>query len=158
MTRSAAALFLTAGLALCGCEAPHKSARGFHLPEGDPVRGRAAFVELRCSSCHSVDGVDLPRPVADPPLPFVLGDASASGFTDGELVTAILDPSHDITQASPAGVQSGRLSRMGDFNEAMTVRQLVDLVAFLQQHTQARMDAPVAAARPPARRAPLDAN
>jgi hypothetical protein len=54
----------------------------------------------------TVAGVDLPRPVADPPLPFVLGDASASGFTDGELVTAILDPSHDITQASPAGVQS----------------------------------------------------
>jgi mono/diheme cytochrome c family protein len=147
MTRSAAAtLCLLAGLALCGCEAPHKSARGFHLPDGDPVRGRAAFVELRCSSCHSVNGVALPKPTADPPLPFVLGDASASSFTDGELVTAILDPSHDITQASPAGVQSGRLSRMGDFTEAMTVRQLVDIVAFLQQHTVARMEVPPAMA------------
>lgn len=29
-------------------------------------------------------------------------------------------------------VAQGRLSRMGDYSEAMTVRELVDLVAFLQ--------------------------
>lgn len=131
------ALVVLSTLALCGCEAPRKSAAGFHLPDGDPVRGRAAFVELRCHACHAVAGVtDLPKPVADPPLPFVLGGKSAVVRTDGEMVTAILDPSHRITMASPAGVQSGRLSRMGDFTEAMTVRQLIDLVAFVHAHTE----------------------
>lgn len=131
------ALVVLSTLALCGCEAPQKSAAAFHLPDGDPVRGRAAFVELRCHACHAVAGVtDLPKPVADPPLPFVLGGKSAVVRTDGEMVTAILDPSHRITMASPAGVQSGRLSRMGDFTEAMTVRQLIDLVAFVHAHTE----------------------
>jgi L-cysteine S-thiosulfotransferase len=139
-------LFLVATFAVCGCEAPRKSARGFHLPDGDAARGQAAFVELRCSSCHSVAGVALPAPVVDPPLPFALGDWSARGYTDGELVTAILDPSHDITRASPVGVQSGRLSRMGNFDDVITVRQLVDLVAFLQAHTQPPGEMPVAAA------------
>jgi sulfur-oxidizing protein SoxX len=136
---AATALFMAATLALCGCEAPRKSAAGFHLPDGDPVRGRAAFVELRCHACHSVAGVaDLPKPVADPPLPFALGGPSAVVRTDGEMVTAILEPSHRITMASPASVQAGRLSRMGDFTEAMTVRQLIDLVAFVHAHTEVK--------------------
>jgi len=113
------------------------SAAGFHLPDGDPVRGHAAFVELRCHACHTVAGVtDLPRPVADPPLPFDLGGRSAIVRTDGELVTAILEPSHRVTMTSPASVQAGHLSRMGDFTEAMTVRQLIDLVAFVHAHTE----------------------
>jgi hypothetical protein len=65
-----------------------------------------------------------------------LGGRSAIVRSDGEMVTAILDPSHRITLASPAGVQSGRLSRMGDFTEAMTVRQLIALVAFVHAHTE----------------------
>lgn len=136
MTRqTVAGLLLLGGLALCGCEAPYKSSRGFHLPDGDPERGRAAFVELRCHSCHAVAGADLPRPVADPPLPFSLAGRSTTVRTDGELAAAILDPSHRIDFASPAGVQSGRLSRMGDFGEAMTTRQLADIVAFLHAQT-----------------------
>jgi len=139
MTRPAAAVavLMTATLALCGCEAPRKSAAGFHLPDGDAVRGHAAFVELRCHACHTVAGVTgLPRPVADPPLPFALGGRSAVVRTDGELVNAILEPSHRINMTSPASVQAGRLSRMGDFTEAMTVRQLIDLVAFVHAHTE----------------------
>jgi len=137
MSRPAfAVLVALSTLALCGCEPARKSSRGFHMPDGDPVRGQAAFVELGCNSCHTVAGVDLPRPVADPPLPFVLGGRSAAIRTDGELASAILDPSHRITMASPANVQSGRLSRMGDFTEAMTVRQLIDLVAFVHAHTE----------------------
>ena len=137
MSRPAAAVaaFL-ATLALCGCEAPRKSAAGFHLPDGDPIRGHAAFVELRCHACHTVAGVtDLPGPVADPPVPFALGGRSGVVRTDGELVTAILEPSHRINMTSPASVQAGHLSRMGDFTEAMTVRQLIDLVAFVHAHT-----------------------
>jgi hypothetical protein len=42
-------------------------------------------------------------------------------------------------------VTSGGLSRMGDFSEAMTVRLLVDVVAFLQSRYD--VQAPVALSR-----------
>jgi hypothetical protein len=71
--------------------------------------------------------------VAQPPVPVVLGGTLRHPRTDAELVTAILHPSRDIVPTGSAGkTQSGGLSRMGDFNEAMTVRQLIDLVAFMQ--------------------------
>ena len=76
---------------LLGCEPPQKSAAGFHLPDGDPARGQAAFVALRCHACHEVQGVPLPAPVAQPPLPLALGGRSYRVRTDGELVAAILE-------------------------------------------------------------------
>jgi L-cysteine S-thiosulfotransferase len=121
------------GAATCACTVGRKSAVGFHLPEGDIEKGRAAFAELRCHTCHYVHDVDFPAPVADPPVPVVLGGGVAAPRTDGYLVAAIIDPSHRVPGHYRAGtVRSGKLSRMGDYSETMTVRQLIDLVAFLQ--------------------------
>lgn len=121
------------GLALVGCGEPHKSARGFHLPDGDPARGQATFVALKCHSCHTVAGVDLPPPVAEVVEP--LGGATHYVRTDGSLVTEIIDPSHSLAaRYRPVRVASTRQSPMGDFSETMTVRELIDIVAFLQEH------------------------
>lgn len=107
-------------------------ARGFRLPDGDVKAGKAKFVELGCSSCHSVRSVsDLPKPTANPPVPIALGGGIPSVPTDGQLVTAIINPSHRITARKHAGVKSGDTSRMGDYSDAMTVRDLADVVAFL---------------------------
>lgn len=124
---------LVVGLSLCaaGCFEGRKSASGFRLPDGDPERGRRVFVEMRCHSCHEVAGEDLPRPVAEPPVGVELGGAVAAPRTDGALVTAIVYPSHELAFATGERV-AGRLSRMGSFAEAMTVNDLVDVVAFLQ--------------------------
>jgi hypothetical protein len=66
-------------------------------------------------------------------VPIVLGGPVQQPRTDGELLTAIVNPSHRITGGHPAElVRVGTRSRMGDFGEAMTAQQLVDLVAFLQ--------------------------
>jgi mono/diheme cytochrome c family protein len=119
--------------AAAACTDARKSATGFHLPDGDVAKGRTVFVELRCHSCHEVAGVAFAAPVADPPVPVVLGGIVPQARSDGELVAAIIDPSHRLTGHHPkTGVRSGTLSRMGDFSEAMTARQLIDLVAFLQ--------------------------
>jgi mono/diheme cytochrome c family protein len=129
------ALALLAAFLVLRCGPPHKSASGFHIPDGDPIAGQAAFVELKCSSCHQVKGVDLPPPVASPPVPVSLGGETPRSRTDGELVAAIVDPSHKIAPGHPLErLKAGDLSRMGDFADAMTVRQLVDIVAFLQAH------------------------
>ena len=129
------ALILTTGVALCGSGRPREPGRGFHLPDGDPARGQAAFVELRCNSCHRVSGVPLADPVADPPVPVVLGGRFLQVRTDDELVTAIVDPSRSVVLPALPDVRSGDLSRMGDFGDTMTVRQLMDIVAFIQAHT-----------------------
>jgi hypothetical protein len=132
---------LAAGLAFAAaaCVQARKSSAGFHLPDGDPQRGRQAFVELRCSACHRVDGVVLPKPVADPPVPVMLGGMVGYAKTDGELAAAIIDPSHRTAAGYRlADVRVGELSRMGDFSEQMTVRELIDLVAFLQSRYEVR--------------------
>jgi sulfur-oxidizing protein SoxX len=49
------------------------------------------------------------------------------------LVAAIVDPSHRLALGYERHqVASGKLSRMGDFGDSMTVRELTDLVAFIQ--------------------------
>jgi hypothetical protein len=101
--------------------------------EGDAAKGRKVFEEFRCHACHRVAGLDFPAPVAQPPVPVVLGSREQRARTDAELLVAIVHPSHDIIPKGAAGeTRSGRLSRMGDFSEDMTVRQLVDLVAFIR--------------------------
>ena len=106
------------------------------LPPGDAARGQAAFVKLRCHSCHRVQGVRLPSPVASPPVPITLGEAPSS-YTDAYLVTSIIAPSHNITRSELGeSVASKGVSRMGDFTSVMTVRQLVDIVTFLRKHAR----------------------
>jgi mono/diheme cytochrome c family protein len=122
-----------AALAFIGCQNP-RSAAGFSLPAGDPGRGKQAFVTLKCHECHRVAGVpDLPEPVASPPVPVALGGEIPHVRTDGELVASIIHPSHRIARGYPVeSVTQGGVSRMPDYADVMTVRQMVDLVAFLQ--------------------------
>jgi hypothetical protein len=127
------ALAAAAAMSLAACTPSPRSAAGFRLPEGDVERGHAAFRDLRCHACHHVEGVEMPRPVAEPLVPVALGGDVFQPHTDGELVSAIVNPSHRVLARHPAElVRSGQLSRMGDFSESMSVRQLIDLVAFLQ--------------------------
>jgi hypothetical protein len=146
MRRIAFAAALPAA-ALAACVASSTSPAGFRLPPGDAARGRAAFAELRCHSCHRVPGMDFPAPTAEPAVPVHLGGVVPAVKTDGELVAAIIHPSHRLTGTRDRRmVESGGLSRMGDFTDAMTVRQLVDVVAFLQSRYE--VQPPVAHAGP----------
>jgi len=120
-----------ASIAMVTCGPPEKSASGFRLPDGDVAGGQKAFVELKCNACHRVEGLDLPAPVADPPVPVPLGGSVDVQPTDGNFVTSIINPSHKVGRYPAELVKSGDESRMADYSDAMTVRQLVDLVAFL---------------------------
>jgi L-cysteine S-thiosulfotransferase len=104
------------------------------LPAGDAAAGREAFVMLHCYACHQVAGdPDLPATVATEPGP-VLGPAQAS-LSQGELVSAIVVPSHAVVEPREEFAE-GELSRMGDFTQVMTVRQLVDVVSYLEGMAQ----------------------
>lgn len=118
--------------AVAGCSGRHSGA-GLRLPDGDPARGQEVFVSLKCHICHRVADLDLPAPTANPPVPVVLGGEVPHVKTDGELLTSIINPSHRIPPAfKPEFVKIGDQSRMPDYGDVMTVREAVDLVAFLQ--------------------------
>jgi hypothetical protein len=52
-------------------------------------------------------------------------------------IQSIVNPSHRIDPAYQRElVALGKVSRMGDYNETMTLQQLSDLVAFLDRATR----------------------
>jgi hypothetical protein len=121
------------GLLLAGCG--QESGLGFRLPDGSPERGRAAFLALRCNACHRVVGLDEPdqgKGLAN----VVLGGETMRVKNYGELVTAIINPSHRIAPGYPLSqvtTPDGQsLMNLAYLNDVTTVQQLIDLVAFLQ--------------------------
>jgi sulfur-oxidizing protein SoxX len=87
---------------------------------------------MRCNACHRVAGENQVAPVAEPAVPVVLGGRITRVMTDGALADSIVNPSHRIAYKSGTGVRAGTLSRMPDYTDAMTVRELADLIAYLQ--------------------------
>lgn len=119
-------------LAVAGCE---RQSAGFALPPGDAQRGQTEFVALGCNNCHRI--TDVVERNADSPWTEVdvrLGGQVSRVKTYGELVTAIIHPSRDLSRGdSPALVTAEGQSKMPSYNDTMTVQQLVDLTTFLQQ-------------------------
>ena len=100
------------------------------LPKGDPNAGRAAFLALSCTSCHRVAGEEgFPEPVSANTGPTF--GAYQARQAPGRLAESIVTPSHEIT-GTVRGPRDDDLSPMGDFSEAMTVRQLLDLIAYIR--------------------------
>ena len=133
-----AALSLIAVLVLLlvsGCSRDATSAVGFRLPDGDAANGRAVFLYMQCHQCHTVAGEDFPAiPFADPPY-VELGGEVTRVKTYGELVTAIINPSHKLADQYAADlVSENGESNMYNYNQYMTVQELTDLVHFLQPH------------------------
>jgi mono/diheme cytochrome c family protein len=129
-------LLLAAVAGLSGCEADRMSEKGFSLPEGNAMAGREAFVYMHCHECHTVVGEEFPAvAMADPPY-VELGGKVTRVKTYGQLVTAIINPSHKLAQGYPAEqvANEGDESRMPVYNGYMTVQELIDIVAYLQPH------------------------
>ena len=124
-------------LLLCmgiGCDPGPHSSTGFRLPpSGETERGRLAFVAHDCYGCHVVAGENLPRDAKLASTLVLLGGAVPRQTTDGYLVTSIIYPSHAVTRRAIAELGVANIkSRMPDYTEKMTVRELTDIVAFLQ--------------------------
>lgn len=121
--------------ALAACEADRMSERGFSLPPGDPIAGRAAFVYMHCYECHTIAGEEFPALTMSEPLNIELGGRVTRVKSYGELVTAIINPSHKLA----SGYEETAVSRNGEslmpvYNGYMTVQELIDIVMFLQPY------------------------
>ncbi len=109
-------------------EGGYMGSQGFFIPLGDPVKGREAFITLKCFTCHQVaSDPSLPRPAAKP-APVLARPGMV--HNPGDFADAILSPQHNIVIDSGGETEAGR-SRMGDFADSMTVRQFVDIIAYL---------------------------
>lgn len=121
--------------AAAGCDSGRHTTAGFHLPQGNVQQGKATFVALGCNSCHEVIGVDLPKPTVQPVVPVVLGGEVPEKLSDAYLVTSMMDPSYQLAPAYPKNqITAGGESRMPHYADRMTVRQLIDVTAFLQSN------------------------
>ena len=127
------------------------------LPEGDAAAGKQAFMDLGCTTCHTVRGAEeLAPPKVE--TSFELGP-TLSGLSRGGIATQVVAPRHvnveaadlwtdwepgqrvwlgpgqDVDEDKEAELR--RTSRMIDYGAVMTVKQLSDLVAFLQSAAEA---------------------
>ena len=129
-------LVMTFVLASVGCSNARDPAEGFRLARnGDTGRGRAAFQEFGCTTCHEVHGAYLPRPTVQPVM---LGGSVMALHSDGYLVAAIINPTFHAARYPAANAMENGHPRMPEFASRMTVQQLTDIVTYLQSRYSLR--------------------
>ena len=109
----------------------NEQARGFALPTGDIEKGKATYTRLACNTCHSI--ADMEWKGENDSLKIFLGGDVTTQKTYGDLVTSVINPSHKIAKRykQVTATEEG-FSKMKNYNEIMTVQELIDLVTFLQ--------------------------
>ena len=110
--------------------------KGFRFPGGDSEFGREAFISLNCVQCHTVTGVLLPDPKGKRLLSLPLGEVPRFARKYEDLIVAITNPQHVVAEQyqailNDAEVKGAIKPMMPELTEDMTARQLMDLVAFL---------------------------
>ena len=124
-------VLLLVGAGLLMASSCNQQAQGFALPQGDIVKGKVTYKQLNCTSCHSISGIAWTGGPDSLNIP--LGGKVVTKKTYGNLVTSVINPSHKIAASystNPDAVKG--LSPMKNYNEVMTVQELIDLVTFLQ--------------------------
>lgn len=125
---------------VAGCAS--SSLFGFPVDQGDITAGRQAFIDHRCHQCHSIADERLPPLAgADRPI-FELGGATTTVRSYADLTTSIINPDHAISEryvdqqlSRNAGIPLESPMPMPNI-DTMTVRQLIDIVAFLDSRYQ----------------------
>jgi hypothetical protein len=102
----------------------------FTLPPGDPAAGRQVYVDLKCYACHAIKGEQFPlKP----------GEAAAAGpdltgmgrhHPTEYLVESLVNPSAVLIDGP--GYVGGDGRSIMPATPAMTLAQLIDLVAYLK--------------------------
>jgi Cu/Ag efflux protein CusF len=96
----------------------------FAMPNGDPRKGKAVFEKFECYYCHEINGEDYPYPVESAPELSRMGPMHPVEF----FAESILNPNAVVPKSyrQPDGT-----SPMTNFAEKMTVRELIDVAAYV---------------------------
>jgi len=129
-----AILFFFSLLTACATHPDYASQFRFPIEWGSISEGQKTFVEMECHKCHTVNGVKLARYEGNSPAKVELGGRIAYAKTYADLVTSIINPGHVISdkylKMLPRDERRAAQSIM-PFKDEMTVKQLIDLVMFL---------------------------
>lgn len=102
----------------------------FRFPEGNAGDGMTVFMRMECYACHSVDivGAVVPAKSGDegPPL------TRAYATLPREYLAQSIIKAHKVVAVPGYEVKEGQAG-MGKYNYFMTIQELIDLVAFLEQ-------------------------
>lgn len=112
------------------------AAEGFRFRGGDMERGREAFARLNCIQCHTISGVEVPKPEGKRRFDLKLGEELRFVKRYEDLVLAISNPRHVVSERYRAILTDAEARGeiepfMPDFTNDMSVRQLMDIAAFL---------------------------
>lgn len=93
---------------------------------------------MNCIGCHRVAGVELPRPRGTRHLDLELAGDTRFVRSYRDLVTAVTNPQHVVNEQyrelfARAGTSKGTRAVMPDYRDDMSVRQLMDVLAFLDR-------------------------
>jgi mono/diheme cytochrome c family protein len=106
----------------------------FLLPPGDPAEGRAVFVRLECFACHEVKGETFPGPARTPRSSGPDLTGMGAHHPPAYFAESIVNPNRVIVQGDGYTGSDG-LSRMPSYADTMTLKQLIDVVAYLASLT-----------------------
>ena len=108
----------------------------FPVEQGNTAAGRQAFIDHRCHQCHTIADEQLPA-LAGMSWPMLqLGGPTTIMRSYADLTTSIINPDHAISERYREQLllqaEVPLNSPMPTPNlDTMTVRQLIDIVAFL---------------------------
>lgn len=102
----------------------------FLMPPGDAAAGRAAFIAMKCFTCHEIKGEEFPQ--ADKKPADVGPELTGMGqhHPVEYFAESIVNPNRVILEGAGYTSADGS-SKMPDYADTMTVRQLIDIVAYV---------------------------
>jgi len=106
----------------------------FLILPGDPVEGKKVYVAMKCYTCHEIKGEHFPQQAKEP------GDVGPELTGMGQnhpaeyLAESILNPNRVIIEG-PGFTGPDGLSKMPEYLDSLTLRQWVDLAAYLKSLT-----------------------
>ncbi len=124
------------------CTGERYSRSAFSLPpDGNAENGKRAFLDLGCPSCHNLAG-EPPGAAVQSADAVTLGGEVERKLSDAYLFTALIYPAHALAPLPKERITTGGVSRMPAFADKISVRQAIDMVAFLQTHYTVHKRAP----------------
>lgn len=112
----------------------------FSLPKGDPAQGREIFVQLECYKCHEIKGETFPAMAkgesgTGPELSQMAGMHPIEFYAESIVnPNAVIDPED---KARGYLGEDGK-SKMPDYSDVLTVKQLADLAIYLASLKEAK--------------------
>lgn len=112
----------------------------FSLPKGDPAQGREIFVQLECYKCHEIKGEAFPTMAkgesgTGPELSQMAGMHPIEFYAESIVnPNAVIDPED---KARGYLGEDGK-SKMPDYSDVLTVKQLADLAIYLASLKEAK--------------------